>query len=401
MPHPRKLAALLLFALVGMGPDRAVSDGPQTQARGVLGSPILAMQGTLVPGMQGPPVTGMQPYLVTVMDPGILDAAMDSLPRVHLLATGGTISNTEGDRLTGEDLVREIPALGAMTTITVEQFSNVASGSISLDQWMAMSRRIDALFAEDAGLSGVVITHGTDTMEETAFFLDLTLADCRPVVVTGAMRRAGVPGADGPANLLNAFRLAVDPAARELGSVVLMNDEIFAARNVAKVHTSRLDAFAASDGAPIGVTDPDAVVLMAPRVPRSCGTAPFDLSEVGVLPRVDIVTSYLGSDGALIRAAVAAGAEGIVLATVGRGGSTPGERNAVREAREAGVVVVRSSRTGAGRVPVGSGSAGGGSDLAPSFGAGDLTPVKARILLMLALATGAGADELRAHFEGR
>jgi L-asparaginase len=331
-----------------------------------------------------------------------LAAADTTRPGVHLLATGGTISNTEGDRLTGEELVREIPALEGLAQLSVEQFSNVASGSISLEQWLAMARRINALFREREGLAGVVVTHGTDTMEETAWFLDLTLAPCRPVVVTGAMRRANMTGADGPANLLNAVRWAVTPGAGAHGAVVLMNDEVFSGRDVAKVHTSRVNAFESPNAGPLGVADPDVVVLGVPPRPRECGVPAFDLAGVEALPRVDIVYSYLGADGALIRGAVAAGARGIVLASVGRGGSTPGQRDAMREAREAGVVVVRSSRTGAGRVPVGGGGGGGGGDaaspLAPSFGGGDLSPTKARILLMLALATTDDPDELRERF---
>jgi L-asparaginase len=377
MPSILKLLPVVLVALLGAGPDTGTLEGTRAATSGMRGSAAVPAASVGVPS--------------------------DSLPAVHLLATGGTISNTEGDRLTGEELVREIPALGNIATLSVEQFSNVASGSISLEQWLAMSRRINELFASRPELAGVVVTHGTDTMEETVFFLDLTLAHCRPVVVTGAMRRASMPGADGPANLLNAVRLAADPGARDVGAVLLMNDEVFAARSVAKVHTSRMNAFAAADAGPIGVADPDAVVLSRPSPPRSCGTPAFDLSGIEELPRVDIVTSYLGSDGALVRAAVAAGARGVVMATVGRGGSTPGERDAVREAREAGVIIVRSSRTGAGRVPVGGGGGGpaGEAELAPSLGAGDLTPVKARILLMLALATNpdVDADALRALFD--
>ncbi|TVR66099.1 MAG: asparaginase [Gemmatimonadales bacterium] len=318
------------------------------------------------------------------------------LPRVHVLATGGTISNTEGDRLTGDDLVRGLPEAGTLARFTVEQFSNVASGAITLTQWMEMASRIHELFTGDDPPVGVIVTHGTDTMEETAYFLDLTLAQCRPVVVTGAMRRASMAGADGPANLLNAVRLAVHGEADRLGAVVLMNDEIFPAREVVKVHTSRMNAFEAPGVGPLGVADPDSVVLRSHLAAGECGTAAFDLEGVHELPRVEIVHAHLGADGTLIRAAVAAGAQGIVLASVGRGGATPDQSAAIREAREAGVVVVRSSRTGAGRVPVGSGMR---DDLPGAIlGAGDLTPQKARILLMLALTTTSDADQLREIF---
>jgi len=235
----------------------------------------------------------------------------DTLPRVHVLATGGTISNTEGDRLTGEELVRSLPGVEDVARITVEQFSNVASGAISLEQWLAMARIIDEHFADDAELAGVVVTSGTDTMEETAYFLDLTLAHCRPVVVTGAMRRANMLGADGPANLFDAVRLAVHGDGPRVGAVVLMNDLVFPAREVTKVHTSRPDAFAAPGAGPVGRADPDSIVLRAGLPERACGSAPFDLTGVDELPRVDVIHTHLGADGALIRAAVEAGAQGI------------------------------------------------------------------------------------------
>ncbi len=325
------------------------------------------------------------------------------LPRVHVLATGGTISNTQGDRLTGDDLVRSLPGVEALARLTVEQFSNVASGAITLEQWLGMRRRIDEVFGEDADLAGVIVTHGTDTMEETAYFLALTLAACRPVIVTGAMRRATDLGADGPANLFNAVRVAVHEGARELGSVVLMNDEILPAREVIKVNTSRVDAFEAPGPGRLGVADPDRVVLeRAPR-PRTCGEPAFDLRGVDALPRVEIIHSHLGADGTLVRAAVEAGAEGIVVAGVGRGGSTPDQSRAVREARDAGVVVVFSSRTGAGRVPVlrGGPATAEGEGPAPGalLGAGDLSPQKARILLMLALTRTRDLTELQEIFE--
>jgi L-asparaginase len=340
---------------------------------------------------------------LTPLQAQVTEGGTGELPRVHVLATGGTISNTDGDRLTGEDLVRSLPGVELLARFTVEQFSNVASGAITLEQWLGMSRRIEEAFREDPALAGIIVTHGTDTMEETAYFLDLTLAACRPVIVTGAMRRATDLGADGPANLFNAVRVAVLPEARELGSVVLMNDEILPAREVIKVNTSRVDAFEAPGPGRVGVADPDRVVLeRAPR-PRSCGRPAFDLRGVDHLPRVEIIHTHLGADGALVRAAVEAGAEGIVVAGVGRGGTTPDQSRALQEARDAGVVVVVSSRTGAGRVPVlrGGGAPGEAEGPPPAaiLGADDLSPQKARILLMLALTRTRDLAELREIFE--
>jgi len=321
--------------------------------------------------------------------------AADDLPRVHVLATGGTISNTSGDRLTGEELVASLPGIERFARVTVEQFSNVASGAISLEQWLAMSRRIDELFREPDAPAGIVVTHGTDTMEETAWFLDLTLGHCRPVVVTGAMRRADTLGSDGPANLFSSIRVAADPAASRIGAVVVMNDDIFAGRDVAKIHASRPDAFISSTGERVGLTGPDGVIITrSTRDPGECGAPRFSLEGVESLPRVDLVVTYLGADGALIRAAAEAGARGIVIAAVGRGGSTPGQRGAIQEVRAGGTVVAVSTRTGAGRVPTGVRGGGG----AAMVGAGDLTPVKARILLMLALTRTEDPTELAEIF---
>jgi L-asparaginase len=171
-------------------------------------------------------------------------------PAVHIVATGGTIASTADDTLlTGESLVRAVPALRGVADIRVEQFVNVGSSQITPAHWLGLAQRIGALFAQDSGLAGIVVTHGTDTMEETAYFLDLTVSDPRPVVVTGSMRPADAVGADGPANLLNAVRVAAAQTSRGRGTLVLMNDEVFAARDVTKAHTSRLDAFRAMGAA--------------------------------------------------------------------------------------------------------------------------------------------------------
>ncbi len=326
-------------------------------------------------------------------------------PAVHVIATGGTISNLgSGARRTGEELIRGIPGLDTTFAVTVEQFSNVASGSITTEHWMALARRIDELFRTRPDLRGVVVTHGTDTMEETAFFLDLTVGSCRPVVLTGAMRRAVDIGAEGPANLYNSIRLAASPSARGRGTMVLLNDEIHAARFVTKANTSRLDAFASPDAGPLGVTDPDTLVFHQPPS-RSCGTrtaqAPtFDMKSVGTLPRADIVYSYIGADSVTVNALVNAGARGLVLASVGRGGMTPGQAAAVRRGVDRGVLVIMSSRTGSGRVPLNEQE--GLKDWSPGrgaiLGAEDLNPQKARILLMLALARTQDPREIARYF---
>ena len=328
-----------------------------------------------------------------------------ALPRVHVIATGGTISNLGGDaRRTGDELISAIPALARIARVTVEQFSNVASGAITHEMWLRMASRIRELQRDPDRPAGVVITHGTDTMEETAYFLTLTVGGCEPVIVTGAMRQANAVGADGPANLFNAIRVAVSPAARGRGAMVLMNDEVFAARDVVKSNTTRLNAFTAPDAGVVGITDPDTVVFHgeAPDSANGCRRSLFDPDALGALPRVDVVYVHIGADSVLIEAAVNAGARGLVVAGVGRGGTTPAQGRALRRVRDRGVLVATSNRTGSGRVGAGSGTdslATLGAGAGATVGAADLNPQKARILLMLSLAAGHRPAEIARLFE--
>jgi len=308
------------------------------------------------------------------------------LPRVHVLATGGTISNTEGERLTGEQLVRAIPRLGEIARVTVEQFSNVASGAFTVDMWRRLASRIRALAAGPDAPRGFVVTHGTDTMEETAYFLSLTVGGCTPVIVTGAMRQATAVGADGPANLLNSVRVVVAPATRGFGTMVLMNDLAIAARDVTKSNTTRVNAFTAPDGAPVAVADPDTIIYERPPLASGapCTAAAFP-DSIGALPRVDIVYTYVDADSVPVEAAVRAGARGIVVAGVGRGGVTPSQGEALQRAVARGVFVVVSNRTGSGSVGTDDGLDSWKPGTGAFISAGDLNPQKARVLLMLAL----------------
>jgi L-asparaginase len=312
-------------------------------------------------------------------------------PRVHIIATGGTISNMGDDpRRTADELVSNVTGIAGVAVISTEQFSNVASGAITQEMLRDLARRIRTLEREANPPAGFIVTHGTDTMEETTFFLDLTVGGCDPVILTGAMRQANWAGADGPANLFNSVRLAVSPEARGRGALLLMNDEVFLAREVTKSNTTRLNAFSAPEAGPAGVTDPDGIFFRSPP-PANCPAPLIDIDRVDAFPRVDIVYSHIGADSTLVDALVAAGARGLVVAGVGRGGTTPSQGRALRRAVEKGVIVVISNRTGGGRVgrPTDPGSlrdlaAGRGA----TIGAGDLNPQKARMLLSLALATG-------------
>lgn len=312
-------------------------------------------------------------------------------PRVHVIATGGTISNMGNDpRRTASELVAGIPGVAEVADVTTEQFSNVASSAVTQEMLRDLARRIRTLQRDSSPPAGIIVTHGTDTMEETAFFLDLTVGGCAPVILTGAMRQANWAGADGPANLLNSVKLAASPDARGRGALLLMNDEIFLAREVTKSNTTRLNAFSAPEAGSAGVTDPDGIYFRSP-APANCPAPLIDVDRIEAFPRVEIVYSHIGADSTLVDALVSAGARGLIVAGVGRGGTTPSQSRALRRATEKGVIVITSNRTGAGRVgrptnpeslrdlPEGRGV---------TIGAGDLNPQKARMLLSLALATG-------------
>jgi L-asparaginase len=320
--------------------------------------------------------------------------AQSPRPTVHVIGTGGTIGSA-GDYWTGKpsrvpigELV-QIPGMDSVATVSSEQLWNVGSSSIGPVRWLELSRRIVLIFQQQPALAGVVVTHGTDTMEETAYFLDLTLPADRPVVVTGSMRPSNMAGADGPANLMNAVRAVVDPHTRGRGATVLMDDRLFAARDVTKTNSTRVETFQAPERGPMAIVDPEGLFYRAPSPGR---TAPqFDIGGITELPRVDIVYSYAGADGVPIDALVAAGTKGIVVAGVGRGGTTPEQRDALYRARAKGVVVVVGTRTGAGRVPGRTGD--------NLIGTGDLNPQKARVLLTLALTRTSDPAEISRIFQ--
>ena len=320
--------------------------------------------------------------------------AQSSKPSVLIIGTGGTIGSA-GEYWTGnpsrvpiEQLVR-VPGIDSVATVSSEQLWNVASSAIGPARWLELSRHLADLLRARPELAGIVVTHGTDTMEETAYFLDLTLPGDRPVIVTGSMRPSDMAGADGPANLTNAVRAAVDQRARGRGAMVLMDDRLFAARDVTKTNSTRVETFQAPERAPLAIVDADGLFYRQPSTGRS--RPMFDVRGVRELPRVDVVYSYAGADSVPIDALVAAGAKGLVIAGVGRGGLTPGQTVALRRARTRGVVIVISTRTGSGRVPVVRDDG--------MVGSGDLNPQKARVLLTLALTRSADPRDVAHVFE--
>lgn len=339
--------------------------------------------------------------LITVLSSGIAWAQDAAPPRVRLVATGGTISNAAGGRLTAEELVELIPDLTRYTTPEFEQFANVASSSITLEQWLQLSRRVNELFRDDPELAGVVVTSGTDTLEETAYFLHLTVRDPRPVVIVGAMRNPSTLGYEGAANLLQAFRVAADPDSRDKGALVVMNDEINSAREVTKTNSVRLQTFETRGYGVMGVVDRDRVLYYRDTLKRHTSDSEFDVFSIDALPRVDILMVYQGATGDLAEAAVEGGAKGIVIAAAGAGATSGTQRQGISAALEAGAIVVTATRTGSGRIAArraGGRGGRGGTGAARRVSAEDLTPLKARILLMLALATTDEGGEIQRMF---
>jgi L-asparaginase len=332
------------------------------------------------------------------------EAAQSSrtLPKVRLIATGGTISNRTGGRLTADDLLKSLPALDRYVRAEAEQFANVASSELSIPQWLDLARRINAAFSEDAELAGIVVTSGTDTLEETAYFLNLTVRSDKPVVVVGSMRNPSTLGYEGAANLLEGFRVAAEPASRGKGVLVVLNDEINAARDVTKTDALRLDTFQSRQYGVLGVVDSDRVVFYRAGVKRHTAASEFDVATLKELPRVDVIMVYQGASGDLIKSAVDLGAKGIVIASAGAGATSGTQREGIQYAVSKKVYVVTSTRTGSGRIAASRrerpGNAEEQTDASFRIAAEDLAPVKARILLMLGIAAKADGAAIQRMF---
>jgi L-asparaginase len=317
-----------------------------------------------------------------------------SLPLVAVLATGGTIAGRgastmslteyKAGTLLGSELVDAVPELAQYARVRAEQICNVASPDIDIGIWCALAARINAIFSQEADVAGVVVTHGTSTLEETAYFLNLTVKHDRPVVLVGAQRPASALSADGPLNLVNAVRVAAAPESRGRGVLVVLNEEINAARDVAKSNTYRVETFRCGELGFLGYVDADGVQYYRSTGKRHTARSEFDVAAAASLPRVDILYSYADSSNALlVQALTQAGVQGIVFACTGAGTLSASEKAAVAAAVRAASppVFVRASRTGNGRV-IGRRE----YDELGMVPADNLSPQKARILLMLALA---------------
>ena len=314
------------------------------------------------------------------------------LPCIAVLATGGTIAgaapdaaNTAGYQagvIGVAQLLAAVPGLDAIARIEAEQVASIDSKDMMPALWTTLAQRVNALLARD-DIDGVVITHGTDTLEETAYALHLTVKSAKPVVMTAAMRPATSLSADGPLNLLNAVTLAASEAAAGQGVLVAFNHRIHCARDVTKVSTYAVDAFQSPEVGALGWVQDARVEFQRHALRPHTADTPF--SADGPWPHVEIVVSYAGVSRIAVDALVAAGVRGIVVAGTGNGSIHAALQQALAEAAAKGVAVVRASRVGSGHV-MHNGAAK--DDVLGFISAGSLNPYKARVLLALALAAG-------------
>ncbi len=327
-----------------------------------------------------------------------------TLKNIRVLATGGTIAGAgEGSSASYRagvvpiaNILTAVPGLAEIASISVEQIANVGSYDIDEAIWLRLLDRVQAALA-DPEISGVIITHGTDTLEETAYFLSLTTSSVKPIVVVGAMRPSTATSADGPQNLMDAVRVASSDEARNRGVLVVMNDTIFHAPAVTKLDVRRVNAFGAPSRGPIGEVLTDRPRFFADADAHAHDAAFPIVSKK--LPRVAIAYAYAGIQGDDIRAA-AADAKGIVIAGVGAGAFSTSARQAVKDFTSRGIPVIRTARQGAGDIWIVPPTMGDLSDEASQTVAGrELTPAKARILLMLALQTPRSRAELQTLFD--
>ncbi len=327
------------------------------------------------------------------------------LPKVVILGTGGTIQSKGANRMVRYDykagrydiseLVAMIPELNKIARIEASQFTNIGSPSMTPEIWKGLAEKINSLAESDPSIAGFVITHGTNTLEETAFFLHLTVKTDKPVIVVGAQRPTTAISADGPLNLYMAVQVAITPDARGKGVMICMNQQINSAREGTKTSAYKVEAFNSRDLGFLGVVDPDRVTFYRAPIRRNTFMSEFDISKIASFPRVDMIDSYAAAPADLIDFVVGAGAKGIVLSGHGAGGSSPEQVKAFKAAVQKGVAVVAATRTGSGRVIE--------TEQMQTDGvvaADNLSPQKARILLMLAIASGkTSVEELRRIFD--
>ena len=327
-----------------------------------------------------------------------------TLPTVVVLATGGTIagaaaSDVQAGYTSGqvgvEQLLAAVPQAKKLATMRGEQVSNIGSQDMNDEVWLKLARRVNELTAMPE-VAGVVITHGTDTIEETAFFLNLVVKSKKPVVLTAAMRPSTALSADGPLNFYNAVAVAANPEAAGRGVLVVVNDWVHGASSLTKTSTTAVQTFLSPVWGLIGTVAYGEVEFFRGPVGRNTIGSEFSVAGVSTLPRVDIIMAHENMDGALIDAAAAAGAKGIVIAGVGNGNMTASALNALAAQAKKGVVCVRASRVATGRVGRNVEVDDDKLGLVASLG---LNPQKSRVLLRLALTKTSDVKQIQRYFD--
>lgn len=323
--------------------------------------------------------------------------AIEQKPSVEIYATGGTIAGSSASNLDTtnykagsigvNDLINAVPELKNIANISGEQIANVASSNIGQVELLKISKSISQKL-KNKNINGAVVTHGTDTTEETAFFLDLTINSIKPVVVVGAMRPATAISADGPMNLLEAVSLATNKESENRGVMIVLNDRIGSAFYTTKTNSTTLDTFKAVEQGYLGT-----FIGVKPKFYYSAAkpiNKPFfDISNINTLPKVEIIYAHQDQDTSLIDAAISSGAKGIVIAGNGNGSISDNLKAKTVELMKKGIPVVRSTRTGSGYV----------SAKEEGIGSGYYNPQKARIILTLALAKADNIQKIRSYFE--
>jgi L-asparaginase len=328
-----------------------------------------------------------------------------SLPKVAFIGTGGTIASlgrgpldlqdyaAAGRMMQADEILARWPETALVADVIPVRYRAVPSPAIGFPEWKELAALCQRLVADHPDLAGIVIGHGTATLEETAYFLGLTVKVSVPVVIVGSQRPSSALSSDAGMNLVNAIRVAASSEARGMGVLVVLNDEIHAAREVTKTSTLRLQTFRTPDFGVLGHADGDAVAFYRRPVRRHVPDTEFDISDRDTLPRVDISYSYAGGDGVAVRAFIAAGARGIKAAGFAPGFCPPGEIEALIEAAKQGIVVVQSTRAGSGRTFRGTKLRDAGFLIADN-----LNPQKARILLALALTVTSDPEAIMRMF---
>ncbi|GAA8088858.1 type II asparaginase [Helicobacter pylori] len=325
-----------------------------------------------------------------------------NLPTIVLLATGGTIAGSgmgasSGRYKSGElgikELLKAIPSLNKIARIQGEQISNSGSQDMNEEVWFKLAKRAQE-WLDDSRIQGVVITHGTDTLEESAYFLNLVLHSTKPVVLAGAMRSAVSLSADGTLNLYNAVSVAVNEKSANKGVLVVMDDSIFSAREVIKTHTTHTSTFKALNSGTIGSVYYGKTRYYMQPLRKHTTKSEFFLSQLKTpLPKVDIIYTHAGMTPDLFQASLNSHAKGVVIAGVGNGNVSGGFLKAMQEASKMGVVIVRSSRVGSGEVTLGE------IDDKTFITSDNLNPQKARVLLQLALTQTKDKAKIQEMFE--